>query len=77
MRGLIRRLILAALGDMPKHAGRIINVAYAQSPGLHGRGLWLSSPEHLWLIQRLDMLPPRVEIVDHHLHHAVFRPFFL
>ena len=22
------------------------------------------------------MLPPRVEVVDHHLHHAVFSPFF-
>jgi hypothetical protein len=76
MERVVCGLILAALGDMPKHARGVINVAHAESPRLDGRGFWRFNPEYLRQIQSLDMLPPCVEVIDHHLHHAVFGPFF-
>src|SRR5689334_5993756 len=60
---------------MPKHARRVPDVTYAEPPGLHGRRFWSLNAKYLRQIESLDMFPPRVEVVDHHLHHAVFGPF--
>src|ERR1700735_1684662 len=74
---LILNGAIATLADMPKHARGVEDKSDPQAPRLHGRRARRLNIELAGQIERLDMRPPRVEIIDHELHHEVVGPFLL
>src|ERR1700735_2618114 len=56
---------------MPKHAGRVDDVRNPQTPRLHCRRTRLRHTELVLQIERLYPCPPRIEVVNHELHHEV------
>src|SRR5713226_8148164 len=78
---LPRRLILhgalPALRHVPQDAAGIVDVGDAKAPGLHRRRLRVLHAEPGRKIERVEMRPPCVQVVDHELHHAVLGPLLL
>src|SRR5262245_45725044 len=62
---------------MPEDAARIHDICDAKSPRLQGWRFRCRDAEAIWEIERFDMRPPHVEIVNHKLHHEVVGPLFL
>ena len=59
--------------DVPKDAGRIRQIQHAKPPGLHGRRLRHDAGVFLGELRVVDVLPPRIGVVHHEMHHEVFR----
>src|SRR5580700_8786346 len=57
---------------MPKHSGGVGDKGDPQAPRLHCRRARRLNIELAGEVQRLDLRPPGVEVVDHKLHHEVF-----
>src|SRR6202050_4568296 len=74
---LVLDCAIAALADVPKHSRWIPNISYPQTPRLHGRWARSRNLEFSRQIEPLEVRPPCVKIIDHELHHKVFRPFLL
>lgn len=62
---------------MPENTRRINDKSNAQTPGLERRRLWSVHTETGWQVEFLYMVPPRIKVVDHELHHEICRPFLL
>src|SRR6185312_4232876 len=77
----VRSSILArafpSLRHVPEDAGRIHHVRDAQSPGLHRRRARRGNAERGHQVERFDVRPPCIEVVDHQLQHATARPAFI
>src|SRR3569833_699390 len=61
----------AAFGKEPEHTRRNEEKDNAPTPPLERRRARRLDVEAGWQIERFDMTPPGIEIVDHKLHHAI------
>ena len=74
---LVLYCAIAPLAYVPEHSGWIPYIGDSEAPWLHGwcvRGLDI---EFSGQIERFNVRPPGVEVVDHELHHEIFSPVFL
>src|SRR5262245_32763151 len=66
-----------SLGYVPEDSRGIDHISDSEPPGLQG---WRSRSRHAKPaseIQRLDVSPPCIEVIDHQLHHEVLGPLLL